>query len=205
MNLLATASDLQVKGLSQIQETRSQSGQPPTPEVKTTRQPPTPEVKTTRQPPPVPEVKVKPAPPAHELRPVNNRQLTQHSVPEGQKFRVDQGSQNQSSSSSSSLLSTTGSLKRKHEQPPAYSPLNSPGGYGSSQQPDSEERLAAAVSDLKTEAADHGGGGGGSGCRVLAPLHTETEATNQVNVEQYFNHIVSQPGSHAGRYRHRTY
>jgi hypothetical protein len=186
MNLLATASDLQIKGLSQIQETRTTQL---TSEVTPGRPPPLPEVKPIKQTP----VEVNKVKPAAELRvkPVATAPPPPPSSQEGSLSQesVDELQHPQHAGNS---------LKRKHDQSGSaehhsrisFKSNNSSGwsGGGGSQhssrhqQQDCEERqVAAALRDLKTEVGDLGSSSSSGSTGALAPLHSEdTRVTTQV-------------------------
>jgi hypothetical protein len=196
MNLLATASELQVKGLSQIQETRSQSiNQPPPPA----------EVKATRQPPLTEASKAKPVAGGGFVEGKLGKQL---SLVQDVGKTIRPEHQQQLQHNSSSCVLTPPSLKRKHDQlsttagnSNSYSVHNSsnanhhPGpdrisfhkggsSNSSSLQEDSEDRLRPArVSDLKKETVDVGGGGIRCDREALATLHEEENSSSkQVSV-----------------------
>jgi hypothetical protein len=194
MNLLATASELQVKGLSQIQETRSQSGsQPPAPELKATRQPSLSEAN-----------RIKPVPAAPEGK--SGKQLTL--VQEVSKVRTEQHNQQLQNSSSNSVVLSP-SLKRKHDQlstaasnsshhytvHQSSNANHSPGDRisflkgSSSLQEDCEERLRPSkIIDLKKETVDPSntvGTGTRSERDSLATLHKESSPSKQVPVSAF--------------------
>jgi hypothetical protein len=185
MNLLATASDLQIKGLSQIQETRTTqltSEATPLPEVKPAAKQTPLEVNKVK---PAAELRVKPVAPAPPPPSSQEGRLSQESP---DYIQHPQHSGN--------------SLKRKHDQSGSdhhsrisfrnSSSSNSGwSGGGSSQhssrhlqqQQDCEERqTAVALRDLKTEVGDLGSSGSSGSTGALAPLHSEdnTRVTTQV-------------------------
>jgi hypothetical protein len=191
MNLLATASDLQIKGLSQIQETRTTQltsevtpgrPPPPLPEVKpTAKQQTLVEVNKVK---PAAELRVKPVAPAPPPPSSQEGRLSQESVDDLQHPQQHSGN----------------SLKRKHDQSGSAehhsrisfrSNSSSSGwsGGGSQhssrhqqqQQQDCEERQAVALRDLKTEVGDLGSSSSSGSTGALAPLHSEdTRVTTQV-------------------------
>lgn len=184
MNLLATASDLQVKGLSQIQESRSQSTPTSAPEVKSSRQAS------------VSEVKIKPQPSAANAAEASK--FKQTPAPEVSKTKQSPPTAAQEVKARADLSQNTtyhypgGSVKRKHDQMTGQSnsvsglpdrisvhknSSNSCGGGNSCVDqlppPNScDERLAIAVTDLKSETT--------ADLAVLAQPHTEDIVSNQV-------------------------
>jgi hypothetical protein len=184
MNLLATASDLQIKGLSQIQETRTtqltSEATPPLPEVKPAAKQQAPvEVNKVK---PAAELRVKPVAPAP---PPSSSSI-------GQEGRVSEDC----ADLQYQQQHAGNSLKRKHDQSGSehHSRIsfrsNSSGwsGGGGSrhqqqlQQDCEETQVAAALRDLKTEVGDLGSSSSSSGSTgALAPLHSEdTRVTTQV-------------------------
>jgi hypothetical protein len=193
MNLLATASDLQIKGLSQIQETRTTqltSEATPLPEVKPAAKQQTPaEVNKVK---PAAELRVKPVAPAppppssigHEGRVSEESPDLQHPqqhAGNSLKRKHDQSGSDhhsrisfRSSNSSSSGWSGGGSQhSSRHQQ--------------QQQQQDCEERqVAVALRDLKTEVGELGSSSSSGSTGALAPLHSEdTRVTTQVPVLPY--------------------
>ncbi len=187
MNLLATASDLQIKGLSQIQETRT------TTQLTSEVTPPLPEVKPIKQQTPVEVNKVKPA---AELR-VKPVAPAPPPPPSSQEGRLSQETADELHHPQHS----GNSLKRKHDHSGSAehhsrisfrsnnSSSNSSWSGGGSrhqqQQQDCEERqtaAAVALRDLKTEVGDLGSSSSSGSTGALAPLHSEdnTRVTTQV-------------------------
>jgi hypothetical protein len=188
MNLLATASDLQIKGLSQIQETRTTqltSEATPLPEVKPAKQTPV-EVNKVK---PAAELRVKPVAPALPPPSSQEGRLSQESADDIQHPQQHSGN----------------SLKRKHDQSgsehhsrisfrsniSSSSSWSGGGGHHSSrhqqqQQQDCEERQAVALRDLKTEVGDLGSSGSSGSAGALAPLHSEDNTRLTTQVLTYF-------------------
>jgi hypothetical protein len=190
MNLLATASDLQIKGLSQIQETRTTTQltsevTPPLPEVKPIKQQAPAEVNKVK---PAAELRVKPVAPAPPPPSSQEGRLSQETAADELQHPQHSGN----------------SLKRKHDQSGSAdhhsrisfrSNSSSWSGGGGQhggrqqqqQQQDCEDRqVAAALRDLKTEVGDLGSSSSGGSTGALAPLHSEdTRVTTQVPVLPY--------------------
>jgi hypothetical protein len=190
MNLLATASDLQIKGLSQIQETRTTTqltseATPPLPEVKPAKQQTSVEVNKVK---PAAELRVKPVAPAPPPPSSQEGRLSQETAAD--ELHHPQHSGN--------------SLKRKHDQSGSEqhsrisfrsnssSGWSGGGGHHSSrhqqqQQQDCEERqVAAALRDLKTEVGDLGSSGSSGSAGALAPLPSEDNTRLTTQVLTYF-------------------